>query len=223
MPDTIWQDPRRFATYAGSIGGAGPYGPTNPAFPPTALAPPTYPGLHTAITDLLTPGLVPDIARQSAEVSAGRGVAGSPAAASTAVRMSEQDYLQRLGLAHTLMGGEAQNLLPYQITPYQSAGLQTQRDIAAAHYGGGGQNYPGGGGGHSAAPATPWAGSSGDVAVHGTRLDMSGSGSGIVSGGQTPTLDEIYDQLGFGNFGQVQGDWTNPPQTGQELSDFFGE
>ncbi len=213
MPDTIWQDPRRFGTYGGTIGGTGPYGPTNPAFPATARQPPQYPGLPAAITQLLTPGLVPDIARQSAEVSAGRGVAGSPAADSTAVRMSEQNYLQRLGLAHTLMGGEAQNLLPYQITPFQSGELQTQRDIAGAHYGGGGgQSYGGGGGG--GAPTTPWAGFtpnySGDVAVHGTRLDLSGSGSGIKvgggGGGQLPTLDDMYDQLGFSNFGSLPGD-----------------
>src|SRR6266487_2169847 len=95
-----YQDPRRWGTYGGTIGGQGTYGPTNPAFPPSATAPPQYPGLHPAITGLLTPGLVPDIARQSAEVSSGRGVAGSPAGPSTAVRLSEQNYLQRLALAH---------------------------------------------------------------------------------------------------------------------------
>ncbi len=158
-------DPNRWTNYVGHVGGStygGTYGPTNPAFPPTATAPPTYPGLNPAITGLLTPGLVPDIARQSAEVSAGRGVGGSPAAASTAVRMSEQDYLQRLGLANTLMTGEAGRLLPYQITPYQSAGLQTTRDIAGQRYAGGGVDYPGGGGGGRAGSPTanfmagPW-------------------------------------------------------------------
>src|SRR6266851_2898534 len=82
-----------------------------------------------AIKGLLTPGLVPDIARQSAEVSAGRGIAGSPAAASTGVRMSEQNWLQRLGLADTLLSGESRRTLPYQITPYQSAALRNQLDI----------------------------------------------------------------------------------------------
>jgi len=210
-----FQDPRRWASYTGSISGGGQYNPRNPAFPPTASAPPAYPGLHPAITGLLTPGLVPDIARQSAEVAAGRGVAGSPAAGSTAVRMSEQNYLQRLALAHTLMGGEAQNLLPYQITPYQSAELQSQRDIAGAHYGGGGgQSYAGGGGGARPAPAAaaaPWAGFSEDF--HGTRpFEYSkppwttGAGEGVPGAGQQPTLDDAFDWLGFGNFGSQPGD-----------------
>src|SRR6266853_866212 len=90
----------------------------------------TNPAMSSAIQGLLTPGLVPDIARQSAEVSAGRGIPGSPAAGSTAVRMSEQNYLQRLGLANTLLGGEAQRTLPYQITPYQSAEMRNQLAIA---------------------------------------------------------------------------------------------
>lgn len=230
MPaSATWQDPRRFGTYAGTVGGAGPYGPTNPAFPPTAAQPPQYPGLHPAITGLLTPGLVPDIARQSAEVSAGRGVAGSPAADSTAVRMSEQDYLQRLGLAHTLMGGEAQNLLPYQITPVQSAEIQTQRDIAGAHYGGGGQNFGGGGGGAVAAPKTPWADFSGDVAMRGTGEArpntpslFPGMKGGVDAGNVIPmntmSLDDIYEQLGFGNFGSLSGD-----VSGSTEGDWLGE
>jgi len=61
-----FQDPRRWANSPGAINS-----PLSPAFPPTATAPPQYPGLHLAIAGLLTPGLVPDIARQSAEVSAG--------------------------------------------------------------------------------------------------------------------------------------------------------
>src|SRR6266446_4489257 len=73
------------------------------------------PAMESDIAGLLKPGLVPDIARQSAEVSAGRGIAGSPAGASTAVRMSEQDWLQRLGLANQLLSGEAGRKLPYQI------------------------------------------------------------------------------------------------------------
>jgi len=133
--------------------------------PATATTYPiTYPGLNPAIQSLLTPGLVPDIARMSAEVSAGRGVAGSPAADSTAVRMSEQNYLQRLGLANSLLSGEASRTLPYQITPYQSVetalrqqALQNQRDIAQLQYGVRSGVAPSGGGGAPRAN-TPWAG-----------------------------------------------------------------
>ncbi len=218
-------DPNRWTNYVGHVGGStygGTYGPTNPAFPPTATAPPTYPGLNPAITGLLTPGLVPDIARQSAEVSAGRGVGGSPAAASTAVRMSEQDYLQRLGLANTLMTGEAGRLLPYQITPYQSAGLQTTRDIAGQRWGGGGANYPGAGGGRGS-PASALGfvsapfGPSGDQPAFGTRPDSSGSGGGIVTGGYGGSmgLDDMVTSL--------VGEEGIDPQTGMPWDQGFGD
>lgn len=90
-------------------------------------APTMNPQVSSAIFGLLTPGLVPDIARQSAEVAGGRGAIGSPAGGSTAVRMSEQNYLQRLGLANSLLSGEAERALPYQITPYQAAQLANQQ------------------------------------------------------------------------------------------------
>lgn len=163
-----------------------------------------------AIDQLLTPGLVPDIARQSAEVSAGRGIAGSPAADSTAVRMSEQNWLQRLGLANTLMSGQTQRDLPYQITPWQKSILELQMLL---HGKTGGQTFAGGGGGGGAAPqSTPWAGLPVIEAVGGTRPDKSGSGGGIMYGGykggnplgggsQNWTLDDAYDWLGFGDFG----------------------
>lgn len=129
----------------------------------TATAPPTgagatgsTAGINTAVTGLLTPGLVPDIARQSAEIAGGRGVGGSPAGASTAVRMSEQNWLQRLGLANTLLSGESSRTLPYQITPYQAAQLELQRrQVAIQDYlarkppglsGGGGGGFGRGGG-----------------------------------------------------------------------------
>ncbi len=190
------------------VGGGGNQSPT--------LGPTPWGGgpLSPSIAGLLQQGLIPDVARQSAEVAGGRGVGGSPAGASTAVRMSEQDYLQRLGLANTLMTGEASRALPYQITPYQSAQMQLARDIAlfraqaplvtglprygsrsgsgyGGGYGGGGSSLGGGGGG---IPGFNWGGGSG----------FSGGGGG--GGGQSLTLDDIYDQLGFGNFGSQPGD-----------------
>lgn len=203
-------------------------------FPYTANAPP-YPStsLEPAIKGLITPGLVPDIARQSAEVAAGRGVAGSPAGASTAVRMSEQDYLKRLALANELLSGEAGRTLPYQITPYQSnelglkwQKLQNERDIAKARYrptmsGGGGGGYAGAVG----SSGSPWA-SPIIEAVHGTRPYDPGIGGGVMSGGyggsQTypETLDESYDWLGFGNFGSLSGDTTTDYGQYPEAPDF---
>ncbi len=174
--------------------------------------------LSPSIAGLLQQGLIPDVARQSAEVAGGRGVGGSPAGASTAVRMSEQDYLQRLGLANTLMTGEASRALPYQITPYQSAQMQLARDIAlfraqaplvtglprygsrsGSGYGGYGGGYGGGGGslGGGGIQGYNWGGSN----------PFAGGGYlGGGGGGQSPSLDDIYEQLGFGNFGSQPGD-----------------
>jgi len=182
--------------------------------PPTATAPP-YPStsLEPAIQGLITPGLVPDIARQSAEVSAGRGIAGSPAADSTAVKMSEQNYLQRLGLANSLLSGEAARSLPYQITPMQSVQtalhqqeLQNQRDIAQLHYartggGGGGGQAPGVG---APRATTPWAGFYNPPfggSTYGTRpYDSPATGASPLMGDrQTMSLDDmISDLLGVG-------------------------
>lgn len=157
------------------------------------------PALDPIIQGLLTPGLVPDIARQSAEVAAGRGIAGSPAAASTAVRMSEQNWLQRLALANSLLSGEASRELPYQITPYQRLALQTQKEIAnrsrvgTPSFGGGGG---GGGGGGSIYP----------FANMDFGFGSGGSAGGSVfGGGGAPTnLDEAFDWLGFGD--ELPGD-----------------
>src|SRR6185295_6371549 len=155
----------------------------------------TTPGLAPVIQGLLTPGLVPDIARQSAEISAGRGIPGSPAGASTSVRMSEQNYLQRLALANALLTGEAGRSLPYQITPYQSAALQNQLDVARLNQrppslpGGGG-----GGGSRGTSPTYPFAGFSGfsnGLAGGGGPLGMDSGPAGL---GRTPyTLDDMYD------------------------------
>ena len=194
---------------------------------PTATAPP-YPStsLEPAIQGLITPGLVPDIARQSAEVAAGRGVAGSPAAASTAVKMSEQNYLQRLALANQLLSGEADRTLPYQITPFQTVQtglaqqrLQNERDIAQLHY----QQHPaGGGGGPVGTQGGPWGTGTGSFIgqqplpvgpFSGTR--QSGGGdmgltnwiNGRLDTGKDWSIDEIMDSLGIGsNFGSLPGD-----------------
>ncbi len=118
-------------------------------FTPYPTGPGNNPQLDTDIQSLLTPGLVPDIARQSAEVTAGRGIAGSPAAGTTAVKMSEQNFQQRLALASQLMSGQQQRALPYQITPYQSL----MAEIAKLNA----YRYPptGGGGGGGGPAATP--------------------------------------------------------------------
>jgi len=197
-----------------------------PKYKPTATAPP-YSLFDPVVKDLITPGLVPDIARQSAEVSAGRGIYGSPAGDSTAVRMSEQNYLQRLALANSLLSGDASRTLPYQITPYQSAGLnlqseglENQREIAKLHYGTGGVQRGGGSSHPSSSPqvSTPWAGfmnspwgPAPDTAYRGTRPDSSGSGGGILSGGydsSSPTLDDMLAELGISGGGFGTGDDT---------------
>lgn len=165
------------ATYQGYIPSYGAPG------GPVGSSPNTQ--LLDAVGGLLTPGLVPDIARQSAEVAAGRGVAGSGAGASTAVRMSEQNYLQRLGLANTLLSGEAGRELPYQITPYQRELLDIQRLQHTPAFtsrintggGGGGGGYPylGGGGGGVTTPQ---------------GIDLSGfAGAGATNPYQTTPTD----------------------------------
>ena len=206
------------------------------------------PGFTTAIQELLAKGLVPDVARQSAEVAAGRGVAGSPAGASTAVRMSEQDYLARLGLANTLASGESSRTLPYQITPYQQAllelqrqQLQNQRDLGLNRAivnqtrgvgGGGGGNrnaggYSGGvsGGGGNMLTGTPgYFGPTGGFGAGGNPFSSGGSNSYLFGlgggGGQSLTLDDIYEELGFGNFGSLPGDQsTEPPDFSYDMWD----
>jgi hypothetical protein len=184
---------------------------------PPATTIPTDPTLNTpygtgplspAIADLIKPGLVPDIARQSAELTAGRGIAGSPAAASTAVKMSEEDYLKRLGLANQLMTGEAGRALPYQITPFQSATLANLLAVAGMKnfpWGGniGGNPYGsrsgsgysggnfGGGGGSGVNPSVyPFANLSGLGGVG----NPGGDGAG---GGGSPSLDDMLRELGI--------------------------
>ena len=168
------------------------------------------PQLDPIISGLLTPGLVPDIARQSAEVAGGRGVGGSPAGGSTAVRMSEQNWLQRLALANSLLSGEASRELPYQITPYQAevlahqrAALEAQERIARMNNRRTGSLSPGGGGGGGS--IYPFAnmnfGGSGGGGSAGGSVFGGGGGAGIPE-----TLEDVYEWLGFGNFGEVLGD-----------------
>jgi len=200
---------------------------------------PTGPGsvgggtdFNSVVQGLVTPGLVPDVARQGAELAVGRGVGGSPAGASTAVRMSEQDYLTRLGLANTLLTGESQRRLPYDITPYQQQllalqqqQLQNQRDIGLNRlYGNAVRGYGqprgyGGGGGYGG-----YAGNYGGYGG-GSGLNLgfgnlgSGSFGGGGGGGQPLTLDDIYEELGFGNFGSQPGDTTQPPDFSYDMWD----
>lgn len=170
-------------------------------------APSTFgstPALDPVIQGLLTPGLVPDIARQSAEVAGGRGLGGSPAGASTAVRMSEQNWLQRLALANSLLSGEASRELPYQITPYQRLALETQERIGRRARAGGSPSFGGGGGGGSRYPFA-------NMNFGGGSMDVGGSAGGSVFGGGggagiPETLNDVYEWLGFGNFGEVLGD-----------------
>ncbi len=201
---------------------------------PVTTAPPYSGQLNPAIQGLVTPGLVPDIARQSAEVSAGRGVGGSPAGGSTAVRMSEQNWLQRLGLANTLIGGEAGRQLPYDITPSQGQAFdiqqrelalrrymaeleaQTQQDISRRNSNR--LSSPGSvGGGGGKQPYYPFANLGGskpgpydDGWGSGTLNWGAGglSGGGGLTGSYSPasTLDDAYEWLGFGDFGSQAGD-----------------
>ncbi len=215
----IFTDPKPDGSGGTSAGGGGGGGTLTTPYGGGPLSP--------AIQGLITPGLVPDIARQSAEVAGGRGVGGSPAGASTAVRMSEQNYLQRLGLANTLMTGEAGRALPYQITPYQSAQMQLARDIALfraqaplvtglPRYGSrGGGTYGGGTSGSGGGSIYPF---SGGNYGQGWGGGYGGGGSNFgASGSGAMTLDDIYEQLGFGNFGSLSGDTTGANQPPEDF------
>jgi len=168
--------------------------------------------LSPAIAGLIQPGLVPDIARMSAETTAGRGIGGSPAAGSTAVKMSEQNYLQRLGLANQLMTGEAGRALPYQITPLQSAELANRLAVAGMRnfpWGGNiGGNYRSGsgvGGGNFASnyvsPYSPYRSTNygGGLDTHGSLPGVNYGGLDYGGGGNggSPSLDDMLRDLGI--------------------------
>ncbi len=233
-PWNLYKTPPNPLQPASGLGGT----PPATSITPNSGLPTTYGTgpLSPAIAGLIQPGLVPDIARMSAETSAGRGVAGSPAADSIAVKMSEQNYLQRLGLANQLMTGEAGRALPYQITPLQSAELANRlavagmRNFPGGSYGYGGNmrnpygspyasrsgaGYSGGGSGLGGGGATyPFTGGLGGMG------SLGGGYSGGGGGGQSLTLDDIYEQLGFGNFGSQPGDTiggTEPPDFDWEM------
>lgn len=222
--------------------GAGGTPPATTITPNAGLPTPYGTGpLSPAIAGLIQPGLVPDIARMSAEVTAGRGVAGSPAADSTAVKMSEQNYLQRLGLANQLLTGEAGRALPYQVTPLQAAELANRLAVAGMRnfpWGGNiggnyrsGSGYGGGGGGLGRPTSLGGAGSLGGGGALGGSGNLFGpqgqyygvgggslygGGGGGVSGGQSPSLDDMLRDLGI--FGEDEtGGGTQPPDFDWEM------
>jgi len=204
-------------------------------------------GFNSVIQGLVTPGLVPDVARQGAELAAGRGIGGSPAGASTAVRMSEQDYLTRLGLANTLLSGESQRRLPYDITPYQKQlldlqqqQLQLQRDIASRRYpqnvltgfrspyntrrGSYGGGYLGNqtGGYSNTGNFAPGIGPLGGNRIGGGRGGGSSLFGGGGGGGQQYTLEDMYDMYGFNGPGvntTDYGQYPEPPDFSYDMWD----
>lgn len=140
---------------------------TLPGVSPGAVYPSNLPnaaGLESLssrdIEGLLNPpALFPDTSRRAAEVSAGRGIAGSAAAYGTDLRMTDEERIRRIALGEQLLGGAYQRTLPYNITPYQGRQLsledqrlQLERDrlnamIAAGYFERGGRGGGGGGGG----------------------------------------------------------------------------
>lgn len=94
------------------------------------------------IGELLNPPyLFPDTSRMAAEAGTMRGVAGSPAAASTAVRMTDEERLRRMALGSQLLTASYERGRPYYdptsliVTPAQRAQNDLQRYIANLHYG----------------------------------------------------------------------------------------
>jgi hypothetical protein len=206
-----------FVGHGNDIANPGFHAPTNPAL----ITPYGGGPLSPAIAGLIQPGLVPDIARMSAEITAGRGIGGSPAAGSTAVKMSEQNYLQRLGLANQLLTGEAGRALPYQITPLQSAELANRLAVAGMH------NFPSGGSygynpsrsgsgygggnfaGNYVSPYTPYRSTN-----YGGGLDTHGSIPGVDyggGGGASPSLDDMLRELGIFGEDNTGAEQPQPP------------
>jgi hypothetical protein len=117
------------------------------------------------------PAMFPDVTRQAAEVTAGRGIGGSAAAYGTGLRMTDEERLRRMQLGQQMLSqATARNPAAplvdptrFVITPYQQAELDLQRYIANlrnlpqpgpvhVRYAGG---LPSGAGGGWSAPAAP--------------------------------------------------------------------
>lgn len=132
------------------------------------------------------PSLFPDTSRRAAEVSAGRGVAGSAAAWGTGLRMTDEERIRRMALGEQLMSGAYARNLPLTITPWQQAQIdQANLDRAMrerlALMGGGGRSVGGRG--------TPTTGITPHTTALGPNLwDMGfgGGGGGVPLGGMTP-------------------------------------
>lgn len=104
------------------------------------------------------PAMFPEVDRRAAEVSAGRGIAGSSGAGATGVRMTDEERLRRMALGEQfLSAATARNPaapivdpMNFVITPYQQAGLDLQRYLGQQRYSTspyGGSGFRGGAGG----------------------------------------------------------------------------
>jgi len=152
------------------------------------------------ILGLLTPGtLIPDVARQSAEVAGGRGVTGSGAADSTAVRMTEADQLRRMALGEQfLSAADARNPAAPLINPLNV--LQLQMDQINKLYGNQRSTGPtssgvSGSGGPAApvqAPTDPF----GQLEQANPVMDTSGTGFPNYNY-NSPGLDQTLMDLGL--------------------------
>src|SRR3989442_3736414 len=180
----------------------------------------------------------------AAETAAGRGVAGSGAGYSTAVRMTDEERLRRMALGEQLLSAAtARNPAApiidptkFVITPYQQAELDLQRYIANLHWmgGGGGGGYPRGGGGGGRAPV-------GDEVELGDLSWLHDMANPRQRTAQNPWSVERADDSVYGSGrsaegGQFSYPWEMPDYqfpAGQELpayqgpanfgGDFFGE
>lgn len=80
------------------------------------------------------PSMFPDTSRHAAELAAIRGIPGSPAAASTAVRMTDEERLRRIGLGQQFLSAALArnpaapliNPAQFMLTPYQAAQLDLE-------------------------------------------------------------------------------------------------
>lgn len=81
----------------------------------------------TGIAGLLSPpDMFPDTNRRAAEVTAGRGIAGSSAAFGTGLRMTDEERIRRMALGQQLLSGAYARNTPLTITPAQQAAIDLQ-------------------------------------------------------------------------------------------------